>query len=188
MEPEGVYRRTRTRTGTVAPISYSALTLGIEVSESHSAIAESQASNSSIEKEAFAYMTNTPEETARHFEQQAQVQREQFDMIRTQQESIDSLKQMLAQLLEDKKKSTDKASSKKSKGKRKEGESLSSVHIEEKGQSNSESSKSSCKEEGNSENGGTHSKRMTQLEQRLEALTNRKGLQEVGVVRPYPAE
>ena len=96
---------------------------------------------------------------------------------------------MLAQLLEDKKKSGDKASSKKSKGKRKEGKSSSSVHIEEKEQSNSESSKSSSKEEGKSENGGTHSKRrMNQLEQRLEALTNRKGLQEVGVVRPYLTE
>ena len=42
-------------------------------------------------------------------------------MIRAQQESIDTLKQMLAQLIEDKRKSTDKASSKKSKGKWKEG-------------------------------------------------------------------
>jgi len=50
-EPEGVYRHTRTRTGTVAPIDYSTLARGIEVSESHSSIAESQASNSSIEKE-----------------------------------------------------------------------------------------------------------------------------------------
>jgi len=47
-------------------------------------------------------MTNTPEETARRLEQQAQVQKEQFVMIRAQQESIDSLKQMLVQLLEDK--------------------------------------------------------------------------------------
>ena len=94
---------------------------------------------------------------------------------------------MLAQLLEDKRKSTDKTSSKKSKGKRKEGESSSSVHIEEKEQSTSESSKSSSKEEGNPENGGIHSKRMSQLEQRLETLTNQKGLQEA-VVRPYQAE
>ena len=43
-------------------------------------------------------------------------------MIRAQEESIDTLKQMLAQLLEDKKKSKTKTSSKKSKGKRKEGE------------------------------------------------------------------
>ena len=76
-------------------------------------------------------MINTPEEMARRSEQQAQIQREQFDMIRDQQESIDSLKQMLAQLLEDKRKSTNKTSSKKSKGKQKEGESSSSVHIEE---------------------------------------------------------
>ena len=78
-EPEGVYRHTRTRTGVVSPVNYSALARGIEVSESHSA--ELQASNSSIEKEGFAYMTNTPEETARRLEQQAHVQREQFDMI-----------------------------------------------------------------------------------------------------------
>ena len=43
-------------------------------------------------------------------------------MIHAQQESIDSLKQMLAQLPEDKRKSTAKTSSKKSKGKQKEGE------------------------------------------------------------------
>jgi len=68
-------------------------------------------------------MINTPKETARRLEQQAQVQKEQFELIRTQQKSIDSLKQMLVQLLVDKRKSIDKASSKKSKGKRKEGES-----------------------------------------------------------------
>ena len=83
-EPEGVYRHTCTRTGAVAPINYSALARGIEVNESHSAVAESQASNSFIEKEAFTYMTNTPEETSRRFEQQAQVQREQFNMTRAQ--------------------------------------------------------------------------------------------------------
>ena len=44
-------------------------------------------------------MAGNPEEMARRFEQQAQVQREQLDMIRTQQESIDTLKQMLSQLL-----------------------------------------------------------------------------------------
>ena len=49
-------------------------------------------------------MASTPEEMARRFEQQAQTQREQLDMIRAQQESIDSLKQMLSQLIEDKKK------------------------------------------------------------------------------------
>ena len=70
-EAEGVCRHTHTQTGVIAPVDYSALTRGSEVSESHSAIAESQASNSFVEKEAFAYMVNTPEEMARHFEQQA---------------------------------------------------------------------------------------------------------------------
>ena len=62
------------------------------------------------------------------------------------------------------------------------------MHIPEEEQSNSVSSKPPSKKEGNSENGSTHSKRMNKLEQHLEALTNRKGLQEVGVVWPYPTE
>ena len=109
-------------------------------------------------------MASTSEEMTRHFEQQAQAQREQFDMIRAQQKSIDSLKQMLSQLLEDKKKKPKaKTPSKKFKGKRKEGESSSS---------NSESSKPPYEEGGYSENESAHSKRMRKLEQRLEALTN----------------
>ena len=91
-EQEGVYRHTLTQTDVVAPVDYSALAQGIKVSESHSAIAESQASNYPVEKEAFVYMVNTPEETTMHLEQQAQVQREQFDMIRARQESIDTFK------------------------------------------------------------------------------------------------
>ena len=81
-EPEGVYQHTCTRTGVIAPVDYSALTRDIKVSESHSAIAKSQASYSSVEKETFAYLASTPEEMARRFEQQAQAQREQLDMIR----------------------------------------------------------------------------------------------------------
>ena len=91
-EPEGVYQHTHTRTGMIAPVDYSPLARGIKVSESDSAIVESQASNSSVEKEAFAYMASTLEEMTRRFEQQAQVQREQPDMIRAQQKSINTLK------------------------------------------------------------------------------------------------
>ena len=40
-EPEEVYRHTRTRTGAVAPVDHNTLARGIEISESHSAIAES---------------------------------------------------------------------------------------------------------------------------------------------------
>jgi len=53
----------------VTPVDFSALARGIEVSESYSVIAESQASNSFVKKEALAYMASTPEEMARRFEQ-----------------------------------------------------------------------------------------------------------------------
>ena len=64
-------------------------------------------------------MTGTPEEMAKWFEEQARVQREQLDMIQAQQEPVDMLKQMLSQLLKDKKKLKAKTPSKKSKGKQK---------------------------------------------------------------------
>ena len=79
-----MYRLTHTQTGVVAPVDYSVLARSIEVSESYSIIVESQASNSFVEKEAFEYMANTLEEMARHFEQQAQAQREQLDKIHAQ--------------------------------------------------------------------------------------------------------
>ena len=96
---------------------------------------------------------------------------------------------MLSQLLEDKKKKPKaKTPPKKTRGRRKEGESSSSIHTEDEEHSNSEPSKPLSEEEVNSENRSTHSKRMSKLEQRLEALANRKGLQETGVVRLCPAE
>ena len=49
--------------------------------DKHSAIIESQSLNSNLETTAFAYMAETPEEVARQVEEQAQVQREQLDMI-----------------------------------------------------------------------------------------------------------
>jgi len=90
----------------------------------------------------------------KRFEKQAQVQREQFGMFHAQQESIDILKQMIAQLLKKKKKGP------KTKGK-KEGESSSSENTESEKHSNPDSS----------ESGSRHSRRMSNLEQRLEALT-----------------
>ena len=109
-------------------------------------------------------------------------------MIQTQQESIDAVKQMLSQLLKDKKKPKAKTPSKKSIGKQKEGESSSSVNTENDEHSNSEPPKSSSEEEDNSENRSIHAKRMSKLEQCLEALINQDGLQDVGIVQPYPVE
>jgi len=80
-ESEGLSQHTRMWTGTIASVNYSALAKGIDVNEAHTAITESQTSNSSTEKEVFAYMAGTPEEVTKRFEEQAQVQKEQFGMI-----------------------------------------------------------------------------------------------------------
>jgi len=74
IEPEGIYGHTRMQTGAITPIDYNNLAKGVESNDEHSAIMESHSSNSYVEKEAFTYMTNTPEEVARKFEEQAQVQ------------------------------------------------------------------------------------------------------------------
>ena len=105
-------------------------------------------------------------------------------MIRAQQKSIDTVKQML----KEKKKLKAKTSSKKSKDKWKEGESSSSANTKSEEHFNSEPPKSSSEEEDNSENESNNFKRMSKLEQCLEALANRDGLQDLGIVRPYPAE
>ena len=73
VEPEGVYRHTRTRTGTIAPVDYSLLARGTEVNDEHSAIIESRSLNSSSETIAFAYMVGTLEEAAKRFEKQDRV-------------------------------------------------------------------------------------------------------------------
>ena len=89
-------------------------------------------------------------------------------------------------MLEDKKKKPKaKTSSKKSKGKQKEGESSSFVQTEDEGHSNF---KHPSEEEVISDNGSTQSKRMSKIEQRLEALANQNVLQEAGVVQSYPTE
>ena len=188
IEPEAVYRHTRTRMGTNAQVDYNLLARGIEVNDDHSAIIKFWSSNSSSETTTFAYMAGTPQEMAKRFEEQARIQREQFNMIRTQQESIDTLKQMLSQLLKDKKKPKVKTPSKKSKGKRKEGESSSSTYTKNKKHFNSESPKSSSKKKDNSENESSYSQRMNKLEQHLEALANWDGLQGIMIVWSSPTE
>ena len=67
-------------------------------------------------------------------------------------------------------------------------ENLSSANTESEEHSNFEAPKSSSEEEDNSENGNSHSKRMSKLEQCLETLANRGDFQDVGIIWPYPAE
>jgi len=62
-----------TRTGTIALVNYSTLTRGIDMNDAHPATTESHASNSSTEKEAFAYIEGTRKEVAKRFAEQAQI-------------------------------------------------------------------------------------------------------------------
>ena len=55
--------------------------MGIEASDEHSTITKSQSSNFYTEKEAFAFMAETPEEMARRFDEQARVQKEQQETL-----------------------------------------------------------------------------------------------------------
>ena len=89
---------------------------------------------------------------------------------------------MLVQLLKKKEKNP------KTKGKKKEGERFSSEDTESEKHPNPESPKPSYKEEDGSESRSRHSRRMSNLEKRLEVLAHRGNLQDVGVVRPYPPE
>jgi len=49
IEPKGVYQHTRVRMGAIVLVDYNLLARGIEVNDNHSAIIESQSSNSSSE-------------------------------------------------------------------------------------------------------------------------------------------
>jgi len=71
IEPEGVYRHTRTHTGVIAPVDYNLLARIIEMNDEHSTIIESQSLNSSLGTIAYAYMVGTSEEMAKRFEEQA---------------------------------------------------------------------------------------------------------------------
>ena len=84
-----------------------------------------------MEKKAFVFMAETPEEVTRRFEEQARVQKEQQEMLWVQQKSINDLKAMITQLLTNQKKgSKPNTSSSKNKRKKKQGESSSSEKIE----------------------------------------------------------
>jgi len=74
IELERIYQGTRIQTGTITPVDYNALAMGIEVNDEHYAITESQSSNSYIEKETFVHIVSTLEELAR-------VKKEHFNML-----------------------------------------------------------------------------------------------------------
>ena len=81
IEPEGIYRHTQTRTEVIIPVDYKSLAEGTQSNNEHSAIAESQSLNSYAENNTFAYMAGTSEEMGKRFEEQAQVQKTQHNIL-----------------------------------------------------------------------------------------------------------
>src|SRR3954470_10565941 len=82
LEPEnsatlGVYMGTRSRSGTIRPISYRALEQGQERPKENLAIVDSQSSSSSGEHAVHSFAADMPEEMAQQLALQAQAQRDQ---------------------------------------------------------------------------------------------------------------
>src|SRR4051812_2080633 len=104
-EPEnsaapGVYMGTRSRSGTIRPISYRALEQGQEKPKEHSAIMDSQSSSSFGEHAVHSFVADTPEEMTQQLALQAQAQRDQQEQLRAQAQTIDILKILIQQVLE----------------------------------------------------------------------------------------
>src|SRR5436189_2232327 len=105
LEPEnsatlGVYMGTRSRSGTIRPISCRALEQGQEKPKQHPAIVDSQFSSSSGEHAVHSFAADTPEEVAQQLALQAQAQRDQQEQLRAQAQTIDMLKTLIQQVLE----------------------------------------------------------------------------------------
>src|SRR4051812_30675744 len=106
LEPEadsatpGVYMGTRSRSGTIRPISYRALEQEQEKPKEHSAIVDSQSSSSSGEHAVHSFVADTPKELAQQIALQAQAQRDQQEQLRAQAQTIDTLKTLIKQVLE----------------------------------------------------------------------------------------
>src|SRR5436189_2064198 len=161
----------------------------------HSAIVDSQSSSSSGEHAVQSFAADTPEEIAQQLAIQSQIQRDQQEQLRTQAQTIDTLKTLIQQVLEhvSKKKSRHAGSTSHSKD-RESFDSDSSIRfhsphehddkveppVKTDGQSKVEpESKTTDSDIGH---------RMKQLEEQVAALKTTTSRQEAGATRPYPVE
>src|SRR3954466_6940040 len=91
---------TRSRSGTIRTINYRALEQGQEKPREHSAIVDSQSSSSSGEHAVHSFIVDTLEEMAQQIALQAQAQCDKHEQLRTQAQTIDTLKTLIQQVLE----------------------------------------------------------------------------------------
>src|SRR4051812_40314711 len=87
LEPEnsatpGIYMGTRSRSGTLRPISSRASPQGQEKPKQHSAIVDSQSSSSSGKHAVYSFVADAPEEMAQQLALQAQARRDQQEQLR----------------------------------------------------------------------------------------------------------
>src|SRR3954465_9935314 len=186
---------TRSRSGTLRPISCRALEQEQEKPKQHSAIVDSQSSSSSGEHAVHSFAADTPEEMAQQLAIQAQAQRDQQKQLRAQAQMIDTLKTLIQQVLE-------RVSKKKSK------HAGSISHSKDKESSDSDSStrfhsphepddkveppvkadnQSKIEPEGKATDRNTGQRRK-RLEEQVAALKTTTIRQEAGATRPYPVE
>src|SRR3954470_24860733 len=91
---------TRSRYGTLRPISCRGLEQEQEKPKEHSAIVDSLSSSSSGEHAVHSFAADTPEEIAQQLAIQAQTQRDQQEQLRAQAQTIDTLKTLIQHVLE----------------------------------------------------------------------------------------
>ncbi|ONK77795.1 uncharacterized protein A4U43_C02F10740 [Asparagus officinalis] len=182
-EFEGIYQRTRTRTGAIPPINYQSLARGTNSDDEHSAIAESQSSSSFVGHESFVHMAEHSEDLSKRLD-------EQEAMLKSQQEAINELMAMLTQIVADKAKSQEtdsplrqessrrgKASSSRPHTSKGKGKVVDDAASDQEAHS-LESSSDEGRETENEQN--LQSAKMEELEARLKAIANRSELQDEG--------
>src|SRR4051812_18461705 len=190
-----VYMRTRSRSGTIRPVNYKALEQGQDKPKEHSAIVDSQSSSSSSGHAVHSFAADTSEEMAQQLAIQAQAQRDQQEQLRTQAQTIDTLKTLIQQVLErvSKKKSKHAGSTSHSKDKESSDSDNSirfhSPHeLDDKVEPQVKADIQRKIEPESKATDGDAGHRMKRLEEQVAALKTTTIRQEAGATRPYPVE
>src|SRR4051812_35492386 len=187
--------RTRSRSGTIRPVSYRALEQGQGKPKEHSAIVDPQSSSSSGGQAIHSLAADTPEEMAQQLAIQAQAQRDQQEQLRAQAQTIDTLKTLIQQVLERVSKKNSKHAGSTSHSKDKESsDSDSSIRFHSPHEPNDKVEPSAkadnqnrVEPEGKATDGDA-GHRMKRLEEQVAALKTTTIRQEAGATRPYPIE
>src|SRR3954467_6933943 len=173
----GVYMSTHSRSGATRPINYRTLVQELDMPKEQSIIEKFQSSSFLRERPVPPFVANAPKEVAWQLALQAQTQQEQQQQLRAHAHSIDLLKLMLQQVLEQVSKKKSKHASSTSHNKDKENSDLdSSVRShslpkqEDKVEPYSVSDNQSITEPESKANNDDIAQRIKQLEEQVAAM------------------